>query len=435
MFSDVNVQNVDENPAGCVEMAPAVEAGWARVDMTPVDSVPLAGYTHLSDRMSERVRDPLFARALVLRQEGGPAVALVEYDLVITTEDMYQGLKSRLADTGLEIICSATHTHSAFGGFWKGTLGRAFLGRFREGSLERVVDAGEAAVRAALADMGPATVASGSVTIPGLNGNRRDHQGPVDEELQVVRLGRGGRDAILFSYPGHPVIVAERAHNLVSADFPGDAVRRIEREFDFAMYVAGALGGVDVKFPKTPVTVDENLEMMAGPIANSAVMVARVAASAPCGGPVLAYSRREVSFDSVQSRWSYDDDRRTLDCLLDRIGTSLVRNVPRVIRVEGLRIGGFAIIGIPADIGIGLSLRIKDEGRARGFDRVVTMSQTGGCVGYVHLPEDYAKTPADEGDAITMGRYENAMNFFGHDSGTRILGAAIEVLDGLDVKR
>jgi len=334
------------------------------------------------------------ARAVVLRQEGGPAVALVEYDLVITTEDMYQGLKSRLADTGLEIICSATHTHSAFGGFWKGTLGRAFLGSYREGALERVVAAGEAAVRAALRDMGPATVASGSVTIPGLNGNRRDHHGPLDEELHVVRLKKDGKDAVLFSYPGHPVIVA-------------------------------------VKFPKTPVTVEENLEMMAAPLANSAIAAARAAEPVACLDSVIAYSRREVSFDRVDCRWSYDDDRKPLDFLLDRLGSMLVRNVPRVVRVEGLRIGRMAFVGIPADIGIGLSLRIKDEGRARGLAGVVTMSQTGGCVGYVHLPEDYAKTPADEGDAITMGRYENAMNFFGHDSGTKILGAAVEVLDGL----
>lgn len=434
MFFDVNMQNTADNPVGCVEMAPALEAGWARVDMTPPQSVPLAGYTHLSDRMSESVRDPLYARAVVLRQPGGPAVALVEYDLVITTEDMYQGLKSRLADTGLEIVCSATHTHSGFGGFWKGALGRAFLGRYRNGALESVVDAGEAAVRAALKEMGPAVVSSGSVTIPGLNGNRRDHTGPLDEDLHVVRLRKDGKDAILFSYPGHPVIVAERAHHLVSADFPGDAVARVEREFDFAMYVAGALGGVDVKFPKTPVTVDENLEMMAAPIANSVLIIARSAVPAKCGEPLLSYSRREISFDKVQSRWSYDDDRKPFDFLLDRLGTMLARNVPGVVRIEGIRIGGIAIIGIPADIGIGLSLRIKDEGRARGLAGVITMSQTGGCIGYVHLPGDYARTPADQGEAINMGRYENAMNFFGHDSGTKILGAAIEVLDGLVAK-
>ncbi|HQP96039.1 MAG TPA: neutral/alkaline non-lysosomal ceramidase N-terminal domain-containing protein [Myxococcota bacterium] len=414
--------------------ASTLQAGWGRCEFTPVEPVPLAGYTHLRDRMSARVRDPLFARAVVLRQAGGPDVALVVYDLVITTEELYQGLRKELADTGLDVVCSATHTHSASGGFWRPLLGRAFLGRFRPGALERLIEAGAMAVRDALHNIGPVRVSSGTVLIPGLNGNRRDHHGILDEELHVLRLSRDDADAILFSYPGHPVIVAERDHLAVSGDFPGEAAVRIERQFDFAMYLAGALGGVDVRFPHEPVTVEENLEMMAGPIANGAVMLARsnsAETAVDSSMPILSRAMVELRFEKPDSCWSYDDDHRRMDWFLNRIATRLIKPVPRVARVEGIRIGPMAIIGLPADIGIGLSMQIKQAGKERGLARVVTMSQTGGCIGYVHMPQDYAVTPADEGDAITMGRYENAMNFFGHDTGTKVLQAAVTVLDRL----
>lgn len=414
--------------AGAVVDGHGFEAGWARVDMTPTEPVPLAGYTHLSDRMSNGIHDPVFVRAVVVRQDGGPALALVMYDLVIVTEDIYQGLRERLSDTGLTVMSAATHTHSSFGGFWHSMLGRAFLGRFRPGVLESLIDLGERAVRDALDHVGPATLSTGIRKIPGLNGNRRDHDGPLDEELHVVTLSRQDSKAILFSYPGHPVISAERDHNVVSADFPGLAIRKIEDQFDFAMYLPGALGGVDVRFPSETVSIDDNLEMMAAPIAHTAMQVARDGGTLAQGRSVMSYSIRELRFDRPNIRWSYDDDRKPFDFVLDAVANRLARPVPRVARIEGFRLGDIAVVGFPCDLGIGLSLRVKQFGRELGLKGVVTMSQSGGCVGYVHLPDDYRKTPADQGDAIQMGRYENAMNFFGRQTGVRFLEAADGVL-------
>ncbi|HPV04259.1 MAG TPA: neutral/alkaline non-lysosomal ceramidase N-terminal domain-containing protein [Myxococcota bacterium] len=419
------------NDSGTGVAGNGFEAGWARVDMTPAEPVPLAGYTHLSDRMSKGVHDPVFVRAVVMKQEGGPAVALVMYDLVIVSEDLYQGLRARLSDTGLTVMCAATHTHSSFGGFWNAMLGRAFLGRFRPGVLESLIEMGEKAVRDALAGIGPAIVKTGTKKIPGLNGNRRDHHGPLDEELHVVTLEKQDSRALLFSYPGHPVISAERDHNVVSADFPGLAISKIEGQFDFAMYMPGALGGVDVRFPREPVPIDDNLEMMAAPIAHTAMQVARDGNAFADERLVLAHSIRELHFDRPRIRWSYDDDRKPFDFLLDALANGLARPVPRVARIEGFRIADVAVVGFPCDLGIGLSLRVKQIGRELGLKGVVTMSESGGCVGYVHLPEDYSTTPADEGDAIQMGRYENAMNFFGHQTGTRFLEAADGVLKEL----
>jgi hypothetical protein len=403
-------------------------AGWGRTEFTPGGSIPLAGYTHLRDRMSTHVRDPLFVRAVVFSPPQGRPVALLSFDLLIITEEIHQGMKSRLADTDLEVVCHATHTHSSVGGFWNSLLGRFFLGSYRPWVQRLLLDAAERAVRAAMADLAPVTVRSAGVTIPGLNGNRRDHDGPLDETLTVIRLQKPESDAIMFSYPGHPVIAAERDHHAVSADFPGAAVAIIEKQFAFAMFVQGALGGVDVFFPAEPVSVDVNMEMMASPIANAAVTLAH---AAPKCADTLGFSRRELDMGKPAVCVSYDDNKPFADRFLNAAANLLVKPVPAVARIDGIRIGDSVIVGFPADLGIGLSLNVKQLAGDLGFAHVITASETGGCIGYVHLPADYEKTPADKGEAIKMGRYENAMNFFGHQSGLKFRDAALEVLTDL----
>jgi hypothetical protein len=252
-----------------------LQAGWAKVDFTPAGPVPLAGYTHWTDRLSQRVRDPLYVRALALRS-GDARFVLVAWDLLMVPEDLYQGMRSRMADTGVKVIAHATHTHSSLGGFGRSWLENRFLGTWRPWALRHLLDAGEQAAREALAALGPAEARADSLPLPGLNGNRRDPNGPKDEELTVLRLVREDGDAVLASYSAHPVIVSERDHHAISADFPGEVIRRLERDFGFAMFVQGALGAVDVLFPADPsMTVDRNLAMMADPIAASAAALAR----------------------------------------------------------------------------------------------------------------------------------------------------------------
>ncbi|HOI09284.1 MAG TPA: hypothetical protein PK313_02295, partial [Myxococcota bacterium] len=131
-----------------------LKAGWSQVDFTPAEPVPLAGYTHWNERRSNRVRDPLMVRAVALAQ-GDRRVVVVAYDLLMVFEDLYQGLRSRLVDLGVDLLVHATHTHSSVGGFWNTFLGRRFLGDYRPWMLRHLIDAGERAARGALADLAP----------------------------------------------------------------------------------------------------------------------------------------------------------------------------------------------------------------------------------------------------------------------------------------
>ena len=55
--------------------------GYCRVDITPTESVPLAGIGRSSQRMSRCVRDPLYASCFAITDETGKTVILMTMDL------------------------------------------------------------------------------------------------------------------------------------------------------------------------------------------------------------------------------------------------------------------------------------------------------------------------------------------------------------------
>ncbi len=408
-----------------VRIEGTLTAGWASVDFTPSEPVPLAGYGHWADRMSSSVRDPLMVRSLALK-DGDVGVILVAWDLLMVTEDLYQGLRSRLADTGFHVLAHATHTHSSMGGFWDGFLAERFMGRYRPWAMRHLLDAAERSARSAIASLAPAEARAGSALLPGMNGNRRDPAGPKDEELTVLRLHRADSDAVIVSYPAHPVIVAERDHHAISADFPGEVVGQLQRDFDFAMYVQGSLGAVDVLFPddKT-LTSDRNIELMAGPLASSSASLAR--SCAPAGGR-LQWLAEEWALGRPDSRPLFDSEGwKPLDFPFRKVANFLVRDVPPRARVSGFRLGSFALLGFQADLGVSIGLSAKAHARERGALHPVMASQTNGYIGYLHLKGEYRVAPP--ASHLEMARYENAMNFFGHDTGDRVLEAACTALD------
>jgi len=404
-----------------------LEAGWSRVEFTPREPLPLAGYTHWSERLWERVRDPLFVRALAFR-DGRRVAVLVVYDLLLVTEALHRGLVARLAPTGASVMVHATHTHSSIGGFLDGFLGQRFMGEFRPRVLPMLLDAGEQAVRQALAELAPADARSAAVTLPGLNGNRRDPEGPKDEELTVLRLVRRHDEAVVASYSAHPVIVAERDHSDVSADFPGRLCAELEKDVNFAAFVQGSLGGVDVLFPDSPgMTSDRNLALMAGPLASSAIVAARGARKSSNG---LAFASRTWDLGRPDPRPFFDDQwQRRLDLPLRALAAALVWNSDRTARVQGIRVGDWAIVGAQADLGVGIGLSVKQAARAVGIPHPVAASQCDGYIGYVHLPQAYRASPPTSHRGMAV--YENAMNFFGRSTGVKLLSESGAVVRDL----
>ena len=219
-------------------------AGAAKVEITPTESVWMGGYGIL--RGSQGVHDPLYARALVL-ERGNLRFALVSVDLVgIQRQDLLKFLETLDFPPGQIVVCS-THNHSGPDtiGFWG--LPPVYSGQDSE--YMQIVFCGiRKALKQAQENLRPAEIAATAVTVDpaGIMKNIR-RPGVVDRELIAVHLREQVSKetiATLVELGCHSEVVG-RTNQLISADFPGWTVARLEAEMGgVGVYVVGAVGGL-----------------------------------------------------------------------------------------------------------------------------------------------------------------------------------------------
>ena len=140
--------------------------GYARVDITPTESVPLAGWGRTSQRMSRCVRDELYASCFTITDENDTTVILMSMDLqrgtLRDTEVVRKAVSEQFGIPANHIMVCGTHTHAAPDQY-----------NFDEPSMDRyraMLDVKlPACVALALADRQEARVYMGDVEAVGLN--------------------------------------------------------------------------------------------------------------------------------------------------------------------------------------------------------------------------------------------------------------------------
>jgi hypothetical protein len=210
---------------------------------------------------TDSIRDPLFARAIVV-DNGTTCAVLVGLDLGGAATPMITDATTRAAAaTGCpaaHFLISATHTHSS------NTQG---LGQGPP-LARTVADAIVQAATTAKSKLAPARVGYGTTQVD-LNVNRDlfntklewrqepNPNGPSDKTLAVVEfLGVDNVPiAVYMNYAMHPINFY--LSGVVSADFPGEASRYIEELFDsrtIAVFTQGASGDQNPRDFRSPTT-------------------------------------------------------------------------------------------------------------------------------------------------------------------------------------
>ncbi len=245
-----------------------LQAGAARVVITPPIGVPLSGYFVAEGRTetARDVHDDLYARALVL-SDGHSIVAIVTTDLIALGDEelaMVRGEVRRKAGIAPEhLILACTHTHS-------GPIvhpfppveivpGQADEEYFR--LLPRLIGS---AVAMAARRMRPARIGAGKGesyininrreklpdgTLRGLPFLGRNPGGIYDREVGVLRVDdaqTGKPLAVLLSYACHPVVLGPNLE--ISADYVGYTVNFLEEHLGpgtVALFANGAQGDMN----------------------------------------------------------------------------------------------------------------------------------------------------------------------------------------------
>lgn len=237
-----------------------LKVGYSRVKITPETPISISGYGDEPIRISEGVRDDLYATCIAITQ-GEDTVLLFALDLL--------GIGDWLANKMRETICPATgvpanrvyfcasHTHS--GPILWGDAESAV--QYRELLWVRVKQAAEEA----MADRVPAQMLSTTFEIPGMNfirhyetedgsyvgsnfGNwklrRIRHATETDPRMVLIKFAREGKtDVVMMNWQAHNDNCKQLGYLLISSSYVGQVRENFEKNNDalFA-FIMGASG-------------------------------------------------------------------------------------------------------------------------------------------------------------------------------------------------
>ena len=250
---------------GCslLKSKPVLQVGFAQVDITPTESLPLRGYGRSQNRLSQNVLDPLMATALAITDGTGQTILIIGVDLCSSgTPANFRGGISK--ETGIPVenilICSS-HTHSG-----PDTTATGFPGvsQYVSSLRKQLIQVS----LAALEDRQNASMFGATVQTTGLNFVRRyilndgtfggdnygdfssgikDHESEADGSMQLVKFTREGKpDVILTNFQTHPHRTGGSKKYDISADIVG-AYRKAMNTATGAnvVYITGASGNIN----------------------------------------------------------------------------------------------------------------------------------------------------------------------------------------------
>lgn len=319
-------------------MTVQLKAGVASGEITPAAALPLAGYGGREGR-SQGVNDPLFAKALVLR-DSSHTVGLIIVDLLNASQPLVDETNRQLRERGIEldtVTVAATHTHAApyiptpalevHPNLPRGYDARSYT--------ESVAATCAEVIALAKNDMRPADVRVGTSVNNEVQENRRRNpdwgaripRGEVDPTVTAVSVQRdGGGEVVIYNYALHPVCTAP-TENRISADWPGFTATRIHDQRDSVsevLFLNGAAGDINPR-NKTAVarTGEEIYDYMReiGHAVGDSVLDALAAADAsvPTTASPIHIEHRELSL-RIKNPGSPSVIREQLQRIENRLG-------------------------------------------------------------------------------------------------------------------
>ena len=280
----------------------AWQAGAAKADITPIESVPLAGYGGKT-RMSLRVEHPIWLKALALKVDEGTTSVLVTADLVGLSDKMIAVISKNAAEKhGISrerLILNTSHNHSC--PVTEDVLWLYYEFTPEEASAKDRYTAMmyakfDEVIGKAIANLAPAEVAF-EQGLAGVAVNRRRSRGPesralggqVDQDVPVITV-KAGSDlkAIVFGYSCHTTALGGLS---INGDYAGFAQLELEKSFpgSMAMFVQNC-GGDANPLPRIRGKDVEATELasMYGKVLAEAVRQVIAGTMKPLNGPIQA---------------------------------------------------------------------------------------------------------------------------------------------------
>jgi neutral/alkaline ceramidase-like enzyme len=416
-----------------------IEAGVARVDITPPLGLPLRCWAARTAR-AQSAHEPLLAQALVVRDHQGSSTAIVAVDLPHVGRGLTNAVRRRVRELldipGESILINASHTHGAP----PLDLCGGIVWNQQDPELDAYAallpDLVVGAVYGAHHAMRPALVGSGSGQVRGVSVNRVHHEDPVDNSVQVLRVdGIDGRSlAVVASFACHGTCMAGHVPDW-NADFAAPLRAAVSSQLGGeCLFLQGCAGDVAPwdfwmgnPAPKRHSYANrDDLGRLVG--LEAARVAARLSVSADADlsvtSEVLPLRRRQLPFEddelaavsrSLASQplpafpelWAEHvhtvNSAQLFPLPYQRGAVGMYRNMrhrrdePLLAEVQALRIGDAAIVANPFELFNGPGLEIRQRSPVAGATFVLGYSND--YLGYLPRTEDLlqiADVPLEE---------------------------------------
>lgn len=352
--------------------------GAARKNITPTSElgpVYRAGYKMMEAEQLAGAVDDIFLRCLTVETDAARAIFL-SLDLVGLFRDFTDALAARLAPQGIgpeSLIVATTHSHAAPDtmGAWGPSFG---VSGCNEQYTEFLLGAAADTVSEARASARPARP---YLCVDETNLGVSSYREPDELNLTLWCLSfrdEGGVVGSLISYSAQPEL-APRDDDRVSADYPGEACRILDREMGgTTLFLLGACGGME---PEGCEGGYETAHAYGRRLAGAVLEM--LPAGQPIGGDTLAVRVREVvlpveneGFWLMMEHGVFDTARR-----------------PPVARTTLSRIdlGEVVLFALPGESFPGI---VAGSGP---LDRVLFINQANDSLGYFIPPEQFRDEP------------------------------------------
>ena len=389
----------------------SLKAGFAEVDITPPVGTHKIGW--LKKIVSDRVLDPLFARACVL-EAGGERVGIVQLDTLLIDAGDVAEIRERISAehgvAGGAVMVAATHNHAGPAVADSGDTLRDAA--YVEALTAKVVSVfGEALAAAREAEIG---FARGFRFDIGFNrrvvmrdGTVRTHgtfadpealfiEGPVDPEVAV--LAARGRDGALLgalvNFACHPA--HHGGDESLSAGYPGVLAGRMKRRScPVTMFLLGAAGNIACPDPAhegRSKSMEEAGELLAGDVSGALERMEFT------GRVRLRWRSRLVRLPFRELAPEQLDGtargaQRFIDpAIYDRAIPAQIERIRRLgaetVEVQVLLVNDVALVAIPGEYFVELGLRIKQRAYPA---RAVVVSCANGQLGYIPTREAFSR--------------------------------------------
>ncbi len=322
-------------------------------------------------------------------------------------------------------VC-ATHTHSATGCYWRGNLVERFMGPFDPEVYSQLVDQLAQVGLDASFNASAGRLSASSVRLSGASVNRREDEGAVDHTLTLLKfdVDEGSQPICVVSFGAHAVGGVELEPFTMTADYPGEVCRRLEACGYRPLFLLGAAAGTSPGWLN--VSLDDHINRMGDAIQHGIERAEKQLTA--IDGSTLRVRTHRLDASAKPCRILPEGTRHK--ALLDVLSwpvRALVDSMARQgfqdnqeMSLNFAQLGELALLGVPCEIGPGVSQALRDALVSAGCQFPLIVSMCNGYSGYAHLPCDYQHHL----QLPPLKLYENAMSFAGWDFGRRIVSTA-----------